>query len=160
MEILNDSDAIYEEYRPKVFSYLYYQLNNYHDAEDLTEDVFVKVYSKIDTYDKNKASLSTWIFNVAKNTLIDYYRTRKDNLELMDNVKYVDDKDDMLSPTMLDDLARGLDNLSEDERDIIVLRYYEGYTLKEVSEMMKMSYGICKLKHSNALNKLKNYVTL
>lgn len=160
MDILNNQQELYEQYRPKVFSYFYYKLNNFHEAEDLTEDVFLKIFKKLDSFDDSKSSISTWIFNVSKNTLIDYYRTKKDGLELLDNYDYVDENNNDVDPLMLNDLANALDKLPDIQKNIIVLRYYENYSLKEIAEKLSISYGVCKLRHNEALNNLKKYITL
>ena len=160
MDTLNNQQELYEQYRPKVFSYFYYKLNNFHEAEDLTEDVFLKIFKKIDSFDDSKSSISTWIFNVSKNTLIDYYRTKKDGLELLDNYDYVDENNNDVDPLMLNDLANALDKLPDIQKNIIVLRYYENYSLKEIAEKLSISYGVCKLRHNEALNNLKKYITL
>ena len=68
---------IYKDYHGKVFGYIISQVSNSDLAEDLCEDVFLKVYEKLDTFDETKASISTWIYTIARNTLTDYYRTRK-----------------------------------------------------------------------------------
>ena len=147
-------DKIYEEYYQKVFSYINSRINNYHDSEDLCEEVFTKVLKNIDKFDETKSALSTWIFNITKNTLTDFYRTRHESYELLDNYEYEASDSDM-SETQLADLAVALERLNSEERDIIVLRYYEGYSLKEVGEKMRISYGIVKLRHNSALKKMK-----
>ena len=156
MDVLNKQEEVYRQYRPKVFSYLRYKIDDYYTAEDLTEDVFVKVFKKLDTFDETKASLSTWIFNITNNTLIDYYRTKKDNLELIDNYDYVDEHNNEVDPLMVNDLTKALESLPEQQRAIIILRYYEDYSLKEIAEKLSISYGICKLRHNEALNTLKH----
>lgn len=155
MKITMSPDEIYTEYRDKVFSYTRSKIQNYQDAEDLCEDVFVKVFQKLDKYDESKSAISTWIYNITKNTVIDYYRSHKYNLELLDNYDYVDEPEEEISEESLEFLAKALNELSTDLKDIIVLRYYEGLTLKEVSEKMGISYGIVKLKHKEALFLLK-----
>ena len=98
-------DQIYEDYYQKVFSYINSRINNYHDSEDLCEDVFGKVFRNIESFDSTKSALSTWIFNITRNTLIDFYRTRHESYELLDNYEYEGD-DRGVSDTELADLAR------------------------------------------------------
>ena len=150
-------DAIYEEYYQKVFSYINSRLNNYHDSEDLCEDVFTKVFKNIERFDEEKSALSTWIYNITRNTLIDFYRSRHESYELLDNYEYEEGRSDV-SETELADLSRALNSLSSEEKDIIVLRYYEGYSLKEIGEKMKLSYGVVKLRHNAALAKMKEFL--
>ena len=157
MSIKPSIDKIYEEYYQKVFSYINSRINNYHDSEDLCEDVFTKVFRNMEKFDDTKSALSTWIFNITKNTLIDFYRTRHDSYELLDNYEYEEEKDGV-SETELADLAVALNKLSQEERDIIVLKYYEGYSLKEIGEKMSMTYGVVKLRHNSALEKMKGFL--
>ena len=70
-----DADKIYKEFYPKVYQYLVNRMGSIHDAEDMAQTVFLKVYTKLDTFDKEKSSLSTWIFNITRNTLIDHQRS-------------------------------------------------------------------------------------
>lgn len=149
-------EMIYEEYKDKVFSYIRNKTNNYQDAEDLCEDVFVKVGTKLDTYDSSKSALSTWIYNITKNTVVDYYRTHKDNLELLDNYDYVDEKEEEVCEDDLMYLAQALKQIDDTLKDIIIMRYYEDMSLKDIAEKLNMSYGIVKLRHKEALFQLKN----
>jgi len=66
---------LYEEYMPKVFRYMNYRVNDISVAEDLTSAVFEKVLTRLTSYRLDKASFSTWLFTIARNTVIDHYRT-------------------------------------------------------------------------------------
>ena len=66
---------LYEQYMPRVFRYVYYKVNNIHLAEDLTSSVFEKAITRFRSYRSDKASFSTWLFAIARNTMIDHFRT-------------------------------------------------------------------------------------
>ena len=68
---------LYDEFMPKVFRYIHYKVNHQQTTEDLTSMVFEKALVSFDKYSSEKAAFSTWIFSIARNTLIDYYRTNK-----------------------------------------------------------------------------------
>lgn len=152
------NEEIYTEYHDKVFAYVRNHVNNIADAEDLCEDVFVKIYSKIDTFDSRKASLSTWIYAMTSNTVIDFYRTNHIHSEIPEDL--AEDKslieDEVLNTESLEQLAKALKSLPKEQMDIIVLRYYRGLTLQEVSEQVGLSYGVTKLRHREALGRLKD----
>lgn len=152
------NEEIYTEYHDKVFAYVRNHVNNIADAEDLCEDVFVKIYSKIDTFDSKKASLSTWIYAMTSNTVIDFYRTNHIHSEIPEDL--AEDKslieDEVLNTESLEQLAKALKSLPKEQMDIIVLRYYRGLTLQEVSEQVGLSYGVTKLRHREALGRLKD----
>ena len=149
-----DKNQIYEEYHTKVLRYINSQVNDYYLAEDLCSDVFVKVYEKLDTFDDKKASISTWVFTITRNRLIDYYRTRKVMVEIPETLTYDDDYSD-IDDEMLEKLAEALDKVDERSKKLIIMHYYEGKTLKEVAELMDISYPYAKILHKKALFNLK-----
>lgn len=151
-----EKTKIYEDYAIKVRNFILSKVNDFNLAEDLTSDVFVKVYSKLDSFNDKKASLSTWIFTITRHTLIDYYRTRKVNEELPEDLTYEEDEEDICTPENLDTLKEGLKKLSDKERDLIVLHYYSKETLKDIANKMNISYAYAKVLHAKALLKLKN----
>ena len=87
-----DAEKLYTDYYRKVRSFIASKVNSYQDAEDLTSDVFVKVYKKLDTFDPKKANVSTWIYTIARNTVIDFYRTSNQTLEYDDSILIEDDE--------------------------------------------------------------------
>ena len=150
-------EEIYLQYKDKVFGYIRNHVNSLEDAEDLCSEVFIKIYDKLDTYDETKARLSTWIYSVTSNTVIDFYRTNHIHSEIPEDLE--DSKstveDEVLTGENLKLLADALEKLPEELRDIIVLRYYKGNTLQEISEKMNLSYGVTKLRHREALGQLQ-----
>ena len=146
---------IYEDYSLKVRNFILSKVNDFNLAEDLTSDVFVKVYSNIDSFDEKKSSMSTWIFTITRHLLIDYYRTRKVNVELPEDLTYDDEEESICNEENLEILKTGLKSLSEKERDVIILHYYSKQTLKEIASKMCISYAYVKILHNNALSKLK-----
>ncbi len=153
-------EEIYTQYKDKVFGYVRNHVNSPEDAEDITSDIFVKIYSKIDTYDESKASLSTWIYSMTSNTVIDYYRTNHIHSEIPEDL--TDERssieDEVLTKESLEALADALEQLPQELRDIIILRYYKGLTLQEIAGKMNLSYGVTKLRHREALGKLRDLI--
>lgn len=160
MNVTNaEKEEIYRNYHKKVLGYINSQINRLQDAEDLAADVFIKVFEKIDTFDETKASISTWIFTITKNKLTDYYRTRRVFEEVPETLSDESSfEDDICNEEMLDTLADALEKLEERERDIIILRYYSGKTLKEISDKMGISYAYVKILQNKALGNLKKYL--
>ena len=88
--------------------------------------------------------------------MIDYYRRTRPSGELDENMASEDEvSDNLLSTETLSELAQALKKLPQQMRDIIVLRYYDGKPLTEISEIMGLSYGATKLRHASALQMLK-----
>ena len=148
-----DAGQIYEEFQPKVRAYVRGKIHDPHDAEDLVSAVFMKIVQKLDTFDPAKASVSTWVYTITRNTVTDYFRTRRSMVAFED---YMLDETE-LTDDALDSLADALMSLKEKERDLIVLHYYSGHTLKTVAEMMGMSYINAKVIHKKALTSLQAF---
>ena len=148
-----DAGQIYEEFQPKVRAYVRRKIHDPHDAEDLVSAVFMKVVQKLDTFDPAKASVSTWVYTITRNIVTDYFRTQRSMVAFED---YMLDETE-LTDDALDSLADALMSLKEKERDLIVLHYYSGHTLKTVAEMMGMSYINAKVIHKKALTSLQAF---
>ena len=149
-------EKLYAVYREKVLAYLTGRTESREDAEDLCEEVFAEVLRCLPRYDPEKASLSTWIFQITRFTLIDYLRTTHTYEPLPEDIRAADDiAEDFIRRETLERLAAALMALKQQERDIIVLRYYRGQTLMEISRLTGISYGMVKVKHKRALNALR-----
>ena len=151
-----DVGRIYTEFHGKVMGYIRARVQSAADAEDLCSDVFEKVFLKIDDYDSEKSSLSTWIFTITRNTVIDFFRRSRPTDELDENLADDSEVDAALLRTeTLSELAAALKSLPKVLRDIIVLRYYDRKPLTEIASLMGLSYGAVKLRHQQALGLLK-----
>ena len=152
---MTNAEQIYLQYHDKVRAYVRSKIQDPHDVEDLVSAVFMKIVQKLDSYDPAKAYVPTWAYTIIRNTVTDHFRTRRTLVALEDYT--VDKQSTELSDDALDSLADALLALKEKARDLIVLHYYTGYTLKEVAEMMGMSYINAKVIHKKALESLRAF---
>lgn len=152
-------EAIYRDYHDKVYGYVISKVCNVQIAEDLTSDIFLKIYEKIDTFDESKASVSTWIYTVTRNTMTDYYRTRKVHEEVAEEIPDESSpiEEEICNAEMLDVLVEALKTLEERERDIIILRYYKNMNLKDIGEQLGISYAYVRILHNKALSNLRPF---
>ena len=152
---MNTAEQIYLQYHDKVRAYVRGKIQDPHDVEDLVSAVFMKIVQKLDSYDPAKASVSTWVYTITRNTVTDHFRTRRTLMALEDYM--ADEAPEEFNDGVLDSLADALLALKEKERSLIVLHYYTGHTLKEVAEMMGMSYINAKVVHKKALDSLRAF---
>lgn len=158
-ELQQRQERVYTEFKDKVSRYVHAKISNVQDAEDIVSDIFVKVFNGPAGYDESKSSLSTWIYTITRNTVTDYFRTSKRFCEIPDELCSEDDNEKrLLNEEALEQLANALLQLDERARDIIILHYYSGKTLKETAAMMGISYSYVKLLHSNALKALRKII--
>ena len=139
--------------------YISARIRNRADAEDLCSEVFIKIQRKLEDYDPSKASISTWVFTITRNTVIDHFRRSKPTEELDENLSDDSEVDEsLLNQETLSELAGALKKLPQQLMDILVLRYYDGKPLTEIAELMNLSYGAVKLRHQNALMLLRQHL--
>ena len=146
---------IYGDYKEKIKSYILGKVYSKEDAEDLVSAVFLKVCQHKEKFDSSRASVSTWIYTITRNTVTDYFRTRKIHTEL-DETLLCENSADRGENTelLLENLYSALSKLDEKQRDLVILHYYTGKTLKEIAILMKMSYINAKITHKKAINSL------
>lgn len=149
-----EKEQVYKDYHNKVLRYIQGQVNDFYLAEDICSDVFVKVYEKFDSFDEKKASISTWIFTIVRNKLIDYYRTRKVMVEVPENLTYETEEPDF-DEDSLSALADALERLDDRSKRLIVKHYYQEKTLKDVAIELNISYPYAKILHKKALLSLR-----
>ncbi|MDO4189461.1 MAG: sigma-70 family RNA polymerase sigma factor [Lachnospiraceae bacterium] len=154
-------EELFNQYRDKVEYYIGRKVSDKYVAEDLTSIVFLKVCDKLSVYDENKASVATWIYTIANNTVIDYYRTHKTFEEIPDEIANAEEIDEnIINEEMLSDLATALKKLPERERDLLIFRYYDNMTLKDIAVKMEMSYANAKIVQAKAINHMREYLAI
>jgi RNA polymerase sigma factor (sigma-70 family) len=153
--------AFYAEYLPKVFRYVTYRVRDQHTAEDLTSTVFEKALAKFEDYSRRKAAFSTWIFTIARNTVIDHYRTSHPAAELSPEMEEVLAGSD---PTPEESTERAeeklrlkycLEQLSQVERDIIALKFGAEVTNRAIASQIRLSESNVGVIVFRAVRKLK-----
>ena len=107
--MMPDIEALYAKFSGKVMGYIRARIRSRADAEDLCADVFEKVQRKLPAFDAAKASVSTWIFTITRNTVIDHYRRSKPTEELDENLSDDTEVDEgLLNNETLSELAGAL----------------------------------------------------
>lgn len=152
-------EKIIDLYKHKVFNYCLRMTNDYYIAEDLAQDVFVKVYQRITTYDWSKSSLSTWIYVISRNTCLNYLRdTKKKTLseadpQLLGTVLTPEDL--VLQEEERQRLLTALNSLSVQDRELIIMTDYLSLKYREVGEIMGIPTGTVKSRLHGIRQKLK-----
>ena len=158
--VKREQEEIYAAYRDKVLSYLSRRTDSPEDAEDLCADVFEKVIRALPDYRGDRRFLSTWIYTITRNTLADHYRTRHTGEALAEDMAANEDMEaSLIKQETLSRLGGLLSAMDKKERDVIVLHYYKGYTLRRVAQLTGISYGMVKVTHKKALQTLRRYLT-
>lgn len=169
-------NEIVARYKGKIYNYLYRMTGSAEDAEDLTQEVFVRMYTNIHTF-RAEASLSTWLFRIAGNLCVDAFRRKKKERSLvssLDTPLYSDDEDsnatrdvpDMTTApeTLLSRKELGgqieiaLKKLPPKLRSAVILHDIEGLAYEEIATVEKIPLGTVKSRIFNARVALREYL--
>jgi len=137
-----------ELYQGPIYNMCYRMLHNAHDAEDAAQEIFLRMYTKIETYDQSR-KFSTWIFSVASNYCIDRIRRRRPLVPLDDMAFALPSTEDgpermALRGELRDTVQRALATLPDHYRLIAVLRYWHDFSYQEIEEITKLSESAVK----------------
>ena len=143
-------DIIYEETHRLVFYVIYSVLKNKTDAEDVLQQVYMKVYEKIHQFtDSPKA----WICSIAKNLALNFYQKKaKEKVSFVENIKDIPENNANLDTPLIDLASRILE---EDEFNIVMLCVVEKYKRREVAKLFNLSTSGVTWKLHHALEKLR-----
>lgn len=145
--------AIYDQYYPAVFTYIFYRVSNKTIAEDLTAEVFLRMIAKLPDFTGNGRPILAWLYTIARNLVIDYYRNSKErntmpleeSLVAGEGGHPAKEMDDRLAQECL---SKALLGLTEEQRQVILLKFVDDREISEVSEIMgKNERAIRSLQH-------------
>ena len=156
---------LYERYAAALFRFIYSQTFHRLDAEDLTADVFLKAWQALPRYQDQGFSFSPYLFRIARNTLIDSRRKRRLTQEISENAmmnipdKIVSEPGALMSEkTQHDELVRILNQLREDYRTVLILRFFNDLSPEEISQVMGRSVGAVRVLQHRALSSLRKLI--
>jgi RNA polymerase sigma-70 factor (ECF subfamily) len=136
---------LFDEFHEPVYRFIASRVNRPSDAEDLTQLVFVKALEALPRYEQRGIPFGGWLFRLARNTIIDHARTRHDHAELDAAADRAADEAGPDEVTLLrqdlDAVARALNELTDDQREAIELRFFAGLSAREAAEAMGKQEG-------------------
>ncbi len=152
---------LYDHYSGALYGIVFRIVQSKEYAEEVIQDVFVKIWNSIHQYDASKGRFYTWMINIARNTAIDYLKSKGFQNELKNQSlpDFVYNTTELSTTNNSSDYIgfnNVLENLEVDKQELIDLAYYQGYTQHEISEKLKIPLGTVKTKMRNALMKLKD----
>lgn len=167
----NDREAFikaYDLYIDQLYRFVYFKVGSKEEAEDLCSAVFLKTWNYILENDlKNEKTLKALLYKVARNSIIDHYRKNKSrqsvSLDGGNEPEVVDEKQDlkrsMELKTDLAALEKRLPELKDEYREIIILRFVNELSIKEIAEVLDKSKGNVRVLIFRALNALRELVS-
>lgn len=146
-----DFDQIYEEYFDRVYYKILSSVKNPEDAEDLAQEVFISVYKNLHKF-RADSKIYTWIYRIAINKTYDFFRKKKINLELNEEILNIEEAVDLNGSIIV---KENLKKLEPNEQEIVVLKDIYGYKLREIAELKGRNISTIKSIYYKALKNLE-----
>jgi len=152
---------IYDLYLDRIFRFVYLKVSNREEAEDLVQQVFMKAWEAINRFEDEGLPFSSWLYRIARNLVIDFYRTQKINLTLEEGVGIVhpDDLEEKMERSQgQQEIQKILNQLTDEQKDIIILRFVNDLSYKEIAKITKKNPATLRILQHRALNKLRKNI--
>lgn len=154
-------EAHYDAYVRKIYTYLYYRTQHRETAEDLTSQVFLKAFDRRDSFDGARGTFSAWIYGIARNALTDHYRSARETVDIDDVWDLRSDEDverDVEARARIEKLRPYLQELPKDQRELLLLRLWDGLSYAEIADLTGRSEAACKMAFSRTVARLRKEV--
>ena len=165
IELLKNGDQVafaylYDNYSGALYGIIYKMLENHQLAEDVLQEAFVKIWNNISNYDRVKGRLFTWMLNVTRNLTIDTIRSKsykkQTKIHSFENaVDNVSNNTNIAASFDALGIRKHLTLLKNDQKQIIDLAYFEGFTQEEISKNLAIPLGTVKTRMRTAIMELR-----
>ena len=154
---------LYDMYSKSLFSIITNLISDREEAEDVLQEVFVKIWKNIETYNQSKGRLYTWMLNITRNTAIDKLRSKgfnnsKKNLSSDNFVHLLDDSNKLTNKIDSIGLREFVNKLKPKCIQLIDLLFFKGFTQQEASEELEIPLGTVKTQNRMCMNDLRNFL--
>ncbi|HZZ74556.1 MAG TPA: sigma-70 family RNA polymerase sigma factor [Puia sp.] len=151
---------LYEHYSGSLYSIILQIVKSPEIASDILQEVFISIWRKIDSYDPVRGRLFTWMLNISRNASIDMLRSRsyqnsQKNQEITDNVYSINQTEPTFDSI---GLSKFMGKLRPEQRVLIELAYFKGYTHDEIAQLEGIPLGTVKTRIRSALLQLREFI--
>jgi RNA polymerase sigma factor (sigma-70 family) len=152
---------LYDNYSASLYTVILSILQDKELASDVLQEVFIKIWKQIEQYNSDKGRLFTWMINISRNASIDTlrsksYHSQKQNRELTENVYALAGSVNIETDKI--GLRKIIMNLKQEQKELIELAYFQGYTQDEISKLLNMPLGTVKTRLRSALISLREVI--
>ena len=150
--------VLYHNYADKIYRFVYYKTSHRETAEDLTSQTFFKALEAIGSFDPSQGKFSSWLYRIARNLVIDYYRTRKNIEDISDMWGLSDDSDPAVDLDIRQNVQRVkeyLGSIKPEHREVVIMRLWDELSYQEIAGITGKSVASCKMSFARAVARLR-----
>ncbi|MDA9748755.1 sigma-70 family RNA polymerase sigma factor [Pelagibacteraceae bacterium] len=154
--------SLFDFLAPKIKGYYIQNGLSSDNAEELTQEVMSVIWAKSDKFDVTKSAVSTWVYRIARNKKIDFYRKNKGILINEDDIReflYENNYDNPIKESEIKDTVNKIDKeLDKDQRKIIKMNFFENKSHKKIAEELEIPLGTVKSRIRHILIKMQRFL--
>jgi RNA polymerase sigma-70 factor (ECF subfamily) len=154
---------VYDTHASKIYQFIYYKTYHREIAEDLTATTFLKALEHLYQYDPEKGSISSWLYQIARNCVTDHFRSRRRTIaidDVWDCAGHQNVELDAEQRENLEELRAVMTKLPVNQRDILILRIWQELSYKEIAQIMGKSEGACKMMFVRVITHLRKHLSV
>lgn len=158
---LPDFAQLYEKYFERIYRYIYTKTYQRETTEDICSSTFIKALENISTFRGDGSKIISWLYKIASNLIIDFYRSNSSEKNIDDLWDLGSDSSieiDLINKESYETIHKYLHQLKKVEREIIMLHLWEDYSFKKIGLTLKLREGNCKMIYYRSLKKMKNSI--
>jgi len=153
--------VIYELYFERIYSFIFFKTLHKETAEDITSKTFIKAMDKIRSFDHSKGSFPSWLYAIARNSIIDHYRTRKSTGNIDDCWDLASGEnifEDFSNREQLEKIKSYLNKLKPHQRELVIMRIWQDLSYREISQITAKSEASLKMMFSRVMGELRKSI--
>ena len=151
----HNTEEVWDRFQARLRQFIRKRIPDTQAAEDVLQEVFIKIHTSMETL-RDNTKLQSWIYQVTRNAIVDYYRNRKPTTRVIEQTAISEDASDEKSQTEISECIQALiDELPKKYKEAIYLTQYKGLTQKKMGERLGLSPSGAKSRVQRAREKLK-----
>lgn len=149
---------LYDRYIKKIYAFVFFKTHHTQTAEDLTSEVFMKALRALNSFKSNAGTFQSWLYQIARNRVIDHYRSDRSRDTIEDAWDIADDGDlaaDIDTKHKLEKVREIINSLDSAKRDILILRLWQDLPYQQIAEITGTTEASCKMTVSRVLKSIR-----
>lgn len=156
---------LYDMYSKSLYGIIFNLIKDKEESEDVLQEVFIKIWKNLDSYDESRGRLFTWMLNITRNSAIDKLRSKnfnnnQKNVSPKNFVHIIDENNSMTNRIDSIGIKEFISKLKPKCIQVIELLFFQGYTQQEASEELEIPLGTIKTQNRNCVNELRKILQL